>query len=370
MINKFNCVHENNTITITPNNIKLPSDTDCLVVPGRIWNSENKNVHTITTSNHGYEIFIINYPQPNILEVNKITPNFFTIINTENMSSDGTIKFKENSNDNKNLRFINILDLNENVNGFKNNINNNLCHDPDDNRPSKFNFEYKKNVFQRELTYTGNPRIYIIGDYEACTLSKYKDTKNVFIYFDYGKSKENVAKCLGKMKLYTIQGYNKKDQLIHRIIENHNGFQYKINNTINNLQISFDPRNNISLNGFSNFIIIDKIDDISIKKITFDNKIITNLEKQNKCLNVRFWLASLYFSSDKKIIDSTRINGPYNMINFSNSPKKVLIFIPPYKLDNTVLISSNEINIKQAIFNNKNFQTNYNICDIYINIIY
>jgi hypothetical protein len=375
-----NCVYENNTITVTADDIELSSDTDCLVVPGRIWDGQNKNIYTITstnpgckeincniTGNHGYEIFITNYPESNILEVNIIPPNFFTIINTKYMSSEGgAIKFKETSRYNKNLRFINITNLNDNIDGFKTNKNNNLCHNPDDNTPSKFNFTLDETTFKRELFYTGNPRIYIMGDYEACSLNKFKDIKNVFIYFDYGESRENVAKCLGKMKLSILQGSISKK---FRIIENYNGYQYKTNN-INNLQISFDPRNNISLNGFTNFIIINNCDDKIIKTITFDNAIINKLKRLNQCLNVRFFLASLYFSSDTTIIDSTTIKGPYKMINFSNCPKKVLVYIPPYILDDSNLMSSNELIIRKNEFSEKNFQTDYNICDIYINIIY
>lgn len=372
----FYCSHESDILSID-SNITLPSDTECLVIPGRIWDGKNKDIYTITstnpqckeincniTGNHGYEIYITNYVNPNVLQVNIIPPNFFTIINTKYMKPNGIIKFID-SNYNKNLRFINIVDLNDNINNFKNNKNGNLCHDPDDKTPSKFNFVDDQKSQIREIEYNGNPRIYIMGDYEACRLSKYKDTNNVFIYFDYGKSKKNVAKCLGKMKLSILHGSNNKT---FRILENHNGYQYKTEN-INKIQISFDPRNNISLNGFTSFIIIDKSDD-TIKTIYFDNQIIMKLEKQNKCLNIRFWLASLYFSSDKKIIDSKTIKGPYNSINFSNSPKKVLVYIPPYIVNNSKIMSSTEVQIRKNEFSEKNFQTDYNICDIYINIIY
>ena len=93
----------------------------------------------------------------------------------------------------------------------------------------------------------------------------------------------------------------------------------------------------------------------------FNTKLIYKIKEQKRdCLYVNFWLTSFNFKNPK-IIDIKEKKGPYKHINFIGNPK-IIIYIPPYssKTDDTIR--------KKSI--SSYYQTNENVCDIYISVIY
>jgi hypothetical protein len=93
----------------------------------------------------------------------------------------------------------------------------------------------------------------------------------------------------------------------------------------------------------------------------FNSKLLYTLKQQkSNCLYINFWLTSFNFKNEK-IIEIKEKKGPYKQINFVGNPK-LIIYIPPYLLKNDIDERVNSIR--------SYYQTNENVCDIYISVIY
>ena len=405
-ITKFVCPtdkyeYENSIYNFTDSSNNILPNMECLVLPGRVWDGEKERNFVVTmadpgctekkcnaTGNHGYEIFIINPNPVNTIFVKIIKPNFFTIINTKYMEKNGKIKFETNEN-NKNLRFILINDINDNDNFIlTTDKDGNKCRNPDDvNIKQKYNFSLEPSIEKlREIEYTGNPRIYIMGDYLPCNISKLNKITNVYVYIDNGLTPDATNKCLGKLKL----SHNYSDAVkAFYIKENHNGFIFE-NYISRSIIIDFDPRDVLGRNGFITIIntLNPKKPKINIQNgvISFNDEILKNLLKKIQCYYVRFWLSNLNLTSDNEIVDIKSRKGPYKSISFTGNPK-IIIYIPPHifkPLDKNnvikvttpvnTLMTDYEIDIRKEIYTNKNVQIQetsvLDVLDIYISIVY
>jgi len=377
------------------------TDIDCLVLPGRVWNGEGKRNFIVTmadpgctevncnaTGNHGYEIFLMNPNPENTIFVNIIKPNFFCIVNTSYMQKNGKLKFQTSKNNEK-LRFIVINNIKDNDEFIVNNDNiGNKCRDPDDEaNPQRYDYSLEPDSEKlREVEYEGNPRIYVMGDYLPCDISKLDKVINVYIYFDYGLTPDKTNKCLGKLKLPRDFSDAVKGLYIK---ENHNGFVFD-NYTARSIIIDFDPRDIVGRNGFITVINTKKDNDVNkdlpIGSVTYNDEIIQKLLKKIQCYYVRFWLANINFSSDTELAEVKSRKGPYKSISFTGKPK-IIIYIPPHIFKPvpttnvqktttpvTTIMTDDEINIRTEIYKNKNFQTSetsvLDVLDIYVSVIY
>jgi len=383
---KFECIDDPKLETFNlKEKMDLNSDIDCLVLPYRVWDGKKKENFTVSVANpgcktlncnmtgcHGYEIFITN-SKDNILNINIIDPNFFCIINTKYINSDVLELKKENSK----LQFINIDSLDDNDSTIKKRdiINGNICHDPDN---KSGNGKYKPSSKEIPVI-KKNMRIFIMGDYLPCNPTKLDKVNNVYIYVDNGKVINAIQKCTGKLKMSLRSLGNNKNI---NISEDHNGYQHLISqnikkNSVSNistLKINFDPRNSIGRNGFTAIYIIRQSEDKIIKNLSFNETILKNLKAKLICLKVKFWLTALNLTSNGEIIDKSKIQGPYSDINFFGNPK-IIIYIPSYIFPNNDKIldkemTNDELKIKNIESKNINYQTDTNICNIYVNFIY
>jgi len=502
--NFINCDNKkfitNDLITVNDLNQIKNVNIDCLVVPSKVFNGFQKKSFILSTVNrdcndttcskgghHSFQIFPFNLIN-NIIYVDTIKPNFFSIINTINMKPNGKIVLL---NKNSKIKMINIKDLNNNDDKIlTKDKNGNLCHDPDDKTPlSKFN----SNTETKTIEYKNNPVIYFFGDYEACNIGKKNLVNKLFVYFDY-ENKKDTESCLNKMFFSNVKsGNTKKDFLLPF---NMHGKQY--NDSISrNFIINFDPREISTRDGFLTIINTkkyiekfqqtqslflkylewkiknkngtvleyylkninlkdeilefiynytplesgnDKIDlfvselsniilnlenasyssemppyssemppyssespfyssespfyssespfyssemppyssespfyisennkkslqnQTSLKGcIMFNSKLLYTLKQQkSNCLYINFWLTSFNFKNEK-IIEIKEKKGPYKQINFVGNPK-LIIYIPPYLLKNDINERANSIS--------SYYQTNEDVCDIYISVIY
>jgi hypothetical protein len=304
------------------------------------------------------------------------------------MRKNGKLKFQTSKNTDK-VRFIVINNIKDNDEFIVNNDNiGNKCRDPDD-KAYRQRYDYSlepQNEKLREVKYEGNPRIYVMGDYLPCDISKLDKVINVYIYFDYGLTPDKTNKCLGKLKL--PRDFSDAVKAFY-IKENHNGFIFD-NYTTRTIIIDFDPRDLIGRNGFITVIntkkdsIVNK--DLPIGSIKFNDEIILKLLKKIQCYYVRFWLANINFSSETEVAEIKSRKGPYKSISFTGKPK-IVIYIPPHifkpvaktntqKTTTSVstLMTDAEIKMRTEIYKNKNFQTSetsvLDVLDIYISVIY
>lgn len=359
---------ENSDILAT-NNASNSVIPECLIVPAKFWNGRNKYNFTVTMADpgcdsnkcnkvgyHGYEIFIFN-SKNNIISVNIIKPNFFCIVNTKKMNSNGTIIFNKSLN-NKNLYFIILNTLDTNNNLLTKNSLGNVCQTSND--APKYIYSSDKQL--KEISYKGNPRIFFLGDYSSCNNI---NSNKIYIYFDYQDGSTEPSSCINKLKLSLGQ------LSTINILENNHAFEYKLYSS-SLLNINFDPRNIVGRDGF--FAIFNILNTSStLGSITFSNNIIQAINKKKLCFYIKFWLADINFNSSTNFIDKKTQKGPYKSLLFSGNPK-IIIFIPPYifpkgdKKDMT----TQEINYRslEYVNNGKDFQTNPTVCNIYVNIIY
>jgi hypothetical protein len=502
--NFINCDNKNfitnDSITVNNSNQIKNINIDCLVVPSKVFNGFQKKPFILSTVNrdctdttcskgghHSFQIFPFNLPN-NIIYVDTIKPNFFSIINTINMKPNGKIVLLHR---NSKIKIINIKDLNNNNNKIlARDSNGNLCRDPDDKKTlTKFNSRLEVTT----LEYKNNPVIYFFGDYEACNIGKKNLVNKLYVYFDY-ENKKDTQSCLNKMFFTNMKsGNNKKDFLLPYTMH---GTQY--NDYISrNFIINFDPREISSKDGFLtiintkksiekfqetksifqkflewkiknnngtileyylkninlkdeilNFIYNytpsensnDKIDLFVLElsniilnlenspyssemppyssemppyssempsyssempsyssemppyssemppyssespfyiseknkeslenqtnlkgSIMFNSKLLNTIKlKKRNCLYINFWLTSFDFKNTK-IFEFKDRKGPYKQIDFVGNPK-LIIYIPPYLFKNEIDQRLNSIS--------SYYQTNENVCDIYISVIY
>jgi len=404
-IDKYN--YSSNNFIYTKDISDFTISNECFVLPGRVWNAEGTRNFTVTmadpgceekncnaTGVHGHEIFIMNSQDTslNTIFVNIINPNFFSIVNTKYMNNKGgIIKFQSGINTN-NLQFILINNIKDNDDFITTlDDNGNKCRDPDSSQ--KFRYDYSSsssNQNVRSISYNGNPRIYVLGDYRPCDISKLSQVKNVYIYLDYGLTPDITNKCLGKLKLTKRTAGNTSRESKIELKENHHGFIF--NTKLRTIIIDFDPRNIIGRNGFLTILNIQKNEMInnellSLGNIQFSDEILKNLLKRNRCYYIRFWLANINLNSDNKIVDDVvSRKGPYKSISFSDYPKQIIIYIPPHifkpvastnvKTNDTPVnteMTNQEINIRSVENASKNIQIIQDpieLLDIYVGIVY
>jgi len=314
------------------------------------------------------------------------------------MQKNGKIKFQTTKN-NQSLRFVLINDIKDNDNSIINNDDiGNKCRDPDDEtNPQRYNYSLDPNSDKlREILYNDNPRIYIMGDYRPCDISKLDKVINVYIYLDYGLTPDKTNKCLGKLKLpHNLSDTTKALYLK----ENHHGFVFD-NYISRSIIIDFDPREIVGRNGFATVINTKKDlpiasnkdlpiasnKDLPIGSITFSDSIMKKINDKKLCYYVRFWLANIIFSSENETAEINSRKGPYKSISFTGKPK-IIIYIPPHifkpvadtnvqrtETPVSTIMSNSEIELRKKIYTNKNFQTSettvLDVLDIYVNVIY
>ena len=196
--------------TVNTNNQIKNENIDCLVVPSKVYNGDNKNPFILSTVNrdckdtistcskgghHGFQIFPFDL-NTNIIYIDTIKPNFFSIVNTINMKPNGKIVLL-NKNSTINIIKINSLQNNDLI-STKKDINVNICNNPND-LTTKSKFTYTQKDIVKTISYNNNPVIYFFGDYNACDKSQQNNINNLFVYFDYGNKSEELTKCLNKM---------------------------------------------------------------------------------------------------------------------------------------------------------------------------
>lgn len=365
----FNCDNSNNIVsqTVTVSNNINNINVECLVVPSRVFNGNNKKSFILSllnkncidntcskTSHHGFQIFPYNLLN-NDIQVDVIKPNFFSIINTKLMNPNGTIKLLDSK---KKIKLIKIDNLNNNDSVIKlKDQNGNLCHDPSDkNTLGKFTYGSVNIIPNNILSYTGNPIIYFFGDYNACNMQFQLDVNNLYIYLDYGSS-ANLNTCLNKMKFYFQKSGN--NTLDFKLPHNMHGTEYN-DNVSRNFIINFNPRDISFRDGFITIIKTDNTDTNLLGNVSFSDELLTSLKTQKRdCLYVRFWTVEFNFK-DNKLISMVNKNGPYKYINYLGNPK-IIIYIPPYK-------DAQDKNFNSLV--NTYFQQSENTCDVYVNLSY
>lgn len=269
-----NCENEiiKDVITINNANQIQNIDTDCMVVPSKVYNGNNKKPFILSTVNrdcedmncskgghHSFQIFPFNLPE-NIIYIDTIKPNFFCIVNTKNMNSDGEIKLL---NKNSTIKIIKINDLNNNNDKIKTkDKNGNLCSNPKDNNSiTKFTIN-KTDPIVTSLKFEKNPVIYFFGDYNACDMSQQTSINNLYVYFDYGNYKD-LKSCLNKMIFNIVNSGNKTIDFLMPFSMHGTQFNDKVSK---NFKINFDPRDISTKDGFITIIntqeTIEKFEDI------------------------------------------------------------------------------------------------------------
>lgn len=299
------CSYKNLETTTISGKLDTKSNIECLILPSKNYDNKQNFIVSANNTVHGYEI-ILSKNVPNTILIDSIKPNFFCVINTLQIQSDGFIEFTNNKT---NLQLIKINYLNENITLKSNNIGN-LCFNSNEYR---FSLDKSMEINIKKLTYSGNPKIYIYGDYINCS-DKTQTIKNVYIYFEYFNNSNN----LPKLKLPFIIGSNSsKTYFIHK---NHHGYEYILNKyDLNTISVEFKP-SDIFLT------IIDIKNNNNDKKIlNFSENIIKNESKNLNCYQVNFWIASLNLLSLKSIETA---KGPYKLIYFYGQPKIVLYIVP------------------------------------------
>jgi hypothetical protein len=250
-----------NTMMINNTNYLKNLNTDCLIVPSKVFDGGNKNNFILSvikndckdlncskSSDHAFQIYPINLLN-NTIFIDIIKPTFFSIVNTKNMSPNGVIKL---FNTNSKINLIQIADLNNNDETItKLDLDGNICHDPDDlDNNFKFSFSQDVKIQNTTINYINNPVIYFFGDYNACSLEKKNQVNNLFVYLDYGDQKK-LTTCLNKMKFNIVKsGNNTKDFKIPFDIHGSQYNDYKSRNFI----INFDPRDISTRDGFITII--------------------------------------------------------------------------------------------------------------------
>ena len=377
---------------------KSSNKNDCLVLPIKIDDCKNVNTHTITNSDHGYEIYLYNYAQkiPTIPTLPKITPpnikiskvydisknmyfdtveklattiiyvdnlvaSFFTIINTSNINQ-------------KNGGIIQLLPTTVKQELVVINNNNIITTDSCSNF-GKFSYSVIPQPKPTKITalkYSGNPRIYIYSDIKACNLTQEKPY--IYVYFEYNTT-PNSSSCVNNLI------FTKLISSTSQLMPNMHVFEYNMFN-IRNFNINFNPIDSVYGTPYGYAVIINTGQIISSNmattgSITIDKSVIsTNLTKK-KCILYNFYITDIQLSSflpwineivkinDTGIpinsLDPSKISGPYSSIIYYGSPK-IVIYIPPFILNNNQY-SSNPIYYR-------NFQNNKDVCNIFVNLIY
>jgi len=377
----INCNKKNveKIFTVNKKNQIQNKNIECLVVPSKVYNGYNIKPFILSSVNrdckdtkcskgghHSFQIFPFNL-NSNIIYIDTIKPNFFSIVNTINMKSDGKIELL-NKKSTINIIKINSLQNNDLI-SIKKDINGNICNNPND-LTTKSKFTYTQKDIVKTLSYDNNPVIYFFGDYVACDTSQQNNINNLFVYFDYGNKPEELTQCLNKMTFNIVKsGNTKKEFLLPFSVH---GTQY--NDTISkDFIINFDPRDISPRDGFITIIntqetnilssssIYDPTTNENYGSINFNTKILENIEKHKRnCLTINFWLVSFNFQNNT-IININDKKGPYKYIKYIGNPK-IIIYIPPYILKN------DDKTRKKSI--SSVYQTNENECDIYVNINY
>ena len=251
-----------NTMMINNTNYLKNVNTDCLIVPSKVFDggkkknfilsftkNDCKDLKCSKSSDHAFQIFPINLLN-NTIFIDTIIPAFFSIVNTKNMSPNGVIKL---FNTTSKINLIQIDDLNNNDEKITNfDLDGNICHDPDD---SDNNFKFSSftqdiQIQKTSIDYTDNPVIYFFGDYNACSLEKKNKVNNLFVYLDYG-DKEQLTTCLNKMKFNIVKSANNTKNF--KIPFSFHGSQYNDYKS-RNFIINFDPRDISTRDGFITII--------------------------------------------------------------------------------------------------------------------
>jgi hypothetical protein len=381
-------------------------DSECLLLPGRVWNGEGKRNFIVTSADpgcdptdtnskcapygfHGYEMYLINPDEKNIIFVNIIKPNFYCIVNTSYMTANGTIKFQTSAN-NENMRFVLINNLNDNDTFIINRDDyGNICRDPDDEaNPNRYDFSLDpENESLREINYSGNPRIYFMGDYLACDKGKMQDIINVFVYIDNGDTPKLTTKCLGKLKLPNSFSDATKSLSLKLA---HHGYIFN-NYTSRSIVLDFNPKDFgardpylVIINTLKNKEQIQDEEEPRIGMIEFNDQIIKKLMEKAQCYYIQFWLSSFDLpNNNKPIVDIKNRTGPYKSISFAGRPK-IIIYIPPYVFNPlntknitktstpvTTVMTLDEIKTRKEIHPKRDLlQENVIYLDVYVNIIY
>jgi hypothetical protein len=250
-----------NTMMVNNTNYLKNLNTDCLIVPSKVFDGGNKknfilsvikndckDLNCSKSSDHAFQIYPINLLN-NTIFIDIIKPTFFSIVNTKNMSPNGVIKL---FNTNSKINLIQIADLNNNDETItKFDLDGNICHDPDDlDNNFKFSFSQDVKIQNTSINYINNPVIYFFGDYNACSLEKKNQVNNLFVYLDYGDQKQ-LTTCLNKMKFNIVKSGNNTNNF--KIPFDIHGSQYNYYKS-RNFIINFDPRDISTRDGFITII--------------------------------------------------------------------------------------------------------------------
>ncbi len=261
--NTKNCENEivKNIITISSNNQIPNTNIDCLVVPSKVFNGNNTKPFILSTINrdcqdtkcskgghHSFQIFPFNLIE-NIIYVDTIKPNFFSIVNTKNMKPDGEIRLL---NSNSKIKLIKINNLNNNNDKITTkDRNGNLCFNPKDIKSlGKFSINNPNESLVKSLKYDKNPIIYFFGDYNACDISQQNSINNLYVYFDYGNY-QDLKTCLNKMKFNAVNSGNRTKNFLLPFTMHGTQFNDKVSK---NFIINFDPIEISSKDGFITII--------------------------------------------------------------------------------------------------------------------
>lgn len=394
----FKCTQPSLIYSAPPINKSSKKD-DCLVLPIKIDDCKNVNTHTITNSDHGYEIYLYNYPQkkPTTTRVN--TPPSIKISKvydiSKNMYLDSVEKLSPSSTtllyvDNLVANFftiINTSNINQKIGGIiqllpttiKQELviinNNNIITTGVCSNSGKFSYSMTSQPKPTRITaikYSGNPRIYIYSDIKACKATQEKPY--IYVYFEYNTIPDS-STCVNNLI------FTQLDSSISKLMPNMHGFEYNIYNT-RNFSINFNPIDNLYGTPYGYVVIINTGKNTSSNMTTtgsiiIDNLIISNNLKKKNCILYNFYITDIQLSSflpwindivkinntapPINSLDPSKISGPYSSIKYYGTPK-IVIYIPPFILNNNQY-SSNPIYYR-------NFQNNPNVCNIFVNLIY
>lgn len=354
-----------NNIPYTFNNVSEYKDNnlECVILPIKIKDLNN-NYYIITNQDHGYEIFLQNHHKSNKIFIDSLKYNFNTIINTNFMVPSGSLKILSNK---QQIILLNNLNKNQ-LTTFDD--NNNFCTNKYDNQQSYYNMNLQNDlsnniildISNNKISYTGNPKIFIYGDIPPCNKQyigdPIKDNNGIYVYFDYNVSTPNINNiCLDKLRITKMTMGNSTN-----INPNFHGIEF-IEKNNKNFQINFNP-NSPDLKfpyGFTTIIDTKNINIVDISnaelpgKISVHPSLIEDMNKRKKgCVNFNFYISNIDLTDNKVWI--TNKKGPFPSIIYYGKPK-IIIHIPPF------VLSSLPVNYK-------NYQTDKNNIDIYVNMIY
>jgi hypothetical protein len=342
---------------------------DCLVLPTKIIDQQSKNNYITSVKDHGYEVILNNYKlnkysaEPtNIIYIDGLNYNFFSIINTNLLVPNGVIKLLDTN------KKQSLIKLNDNcINKPKTtDMNNFTCRDFDTTDDHMYNYS---NDPVRAIQYTGNPKILIYGDIVPC--DKTKTNPYIYIYFKYDDTE--VCKCNSNSALECQIIKLCKNKLNFTTLTlgdvnlNSNNHGFIFNEFLKrDFVIIFNPINDAP-NGFTTIIntngnlnsSVDIEENKTVGNIKIDPDINDKLMKKYRYkINFNFYVATINLSKLNKTSISNR-SGPYNSISFTGNPQ-IIIYIPPFVLPS-------DSSSPQPDYT---FQSDPTICDIYVNMIY